>query len=188
MAQVPWEILKERQLEGGEVTRRLASLVKASTKALRGASSAVLHSLQQLQALVAGLDGRPDTAQIWEANVMGTVQLLPCQLGIQECGARLFLMHFTLRYVPELCGIWLGYRRLRLADGAAFIPEAEPRGVLVFQVMLDVLLFKPAKGALLCKPRASALRHQTGKGLQTTAQLPRRNEQKAATFFPTLHA
>lgn len=53
------------------------------------------------------------------------------------------------RFVPELEGIFVSFRKVRATDDKAFSYDAEGLGILVFKIDLEILVFSPRAGTIL---------------------------------------
>ncbi|KFH12422.1 DNA-directed RNA polymerase I RPA43 [Toxoplasma gondii VAND] len=91
----------------------------------------------------------------------GMIQLLPRHLGNVKLGIQLYLLNFLLKYLPEFNGVWLAVDAIRVLQPKSrlggvlsplgyMIPDADTGGgVMLFEVELDCLVFKPKTNAML---------------------------------------
>eukprot|EP00922_Rhytidocystis_sp_ex-Travisia-forbesii_P032261 GHVS01047976.1.p1 GENE.GHVS01047976.1~~GHVS01047976.1.p1 ORF type:complete len:355 (+),score=62.70 GHVS01047976.1:84-1148(+) len=82
--------------------------------------------------------------------VRGLVQLHPCYLDTALIGCRAYLHRFLLSYLPELSGVWVASGRLRLLDdGKGCTADASEWGFLIFRVVVELLVLRPAVGGYM---------------------------------------
>ncbi|PHJ25482.1 dna-directed rna polymerase i rpa43 [Cystoisospora suis] len=100
----------------------------------------------------------------------GMVQLLPRHLNNIRLGMYLFLLNFLLKYLPELNGVWLSFHRIKILQPRSYqgshlshcsnrmgssslgymIPDTNTGGgVMLLQVEIECLVFKPRTNAML---------------------------------------
>ncbi|KEP65513.1 UNVERIFIED_CONTAM: DNA-directed RNA polymerase I RPA43 [Hammondia hammondi] len=154
-------------IEQSEVVRQLHS-VRAAVK-----QSQRLFSSRKTTASGLRHDGRdrsdeanrhPDDLRRSVFHVIrakGMIQLLPRHLGNVKLGIQLYLLNFLLKYLPEFNGVWLAVDGIRVLQPKSrlggvlsplgyMIPDADTGGgVMLFEVELDCLVFKPKTNAML---------------------------------------
>lgn len=88
-----------------------------------------------------------------KCHIRGLAQLWPMYISYPAYGTMQYLNdNFTLKYVPELNGVVLAFRKISCASDPgieAFSYESEPSGVVVFNFGIEAMLFSPQAGHVL---------------------------------------
>ncbi|CBZ55916.1 conserved hypothetical protein [Neospora caninum Liverpool] len=159
-------------IEQSEVVRQLRSVQASVTRSQRLFSSRKTGGGSESK--LRGDEGRRDRADgagghagdlrrsvFHVVRAKGMIQLLPRHLGNVKLGIQLYLLNFLLKYLPEFNGVWLAVDGIRVLQPKSrlggvlcplgyMVPDADTGGgVMLFEVELDCLVFKPKTNAML---------------------------------------
>ncbi|KAF8821538.1 Dna-directed Rna polymerase I RPA43 [Cardiosporidium cionae] len=147
MAQIPWETLSAGLLSLNDAVFILQNCTADLSRNL-GPAECQSISLQ-LRQIIESLNETHFGEHFYKILAKGTVQLLPCYLNRVSAGIRSYLSNFLLRFVPEFNGIWLGYGKIDVLDSLGYTPESESWGIVVFDIIVECLVFRPSIGSFV---------------------------------------
>ncbi|KAL7067801.1 RNA polymerase Rpb7, N-terminal domain-containing protein [Cryptosporidium serpentis] len=179
MYQIPWNILESSSISNktayhivGKCMRSLEKIDSTYSMSIDNTygSSKVSQDIiklasEQLKAIRKGfryLESH-ENACFELLRVSGSVQLLPSSLSNIESSVSQYLSCFLFHYVAEFYGVWLSFHKLEIKSKIGYIPENEPSGSFLLNIVFKALVFKPKMGEILvCKVAYISPSHISG--------------------------
>eukprot|EP00923_Selenidium_pygospionis_P050740 GHVN01087852.1.p1 GENE.GHVN01087852.1~~GHVN01087852.1.p1 ORF type:complete len:160 (+),score=5.91 GHVN01087852.1:70-549(+) len=148
MAQVPWTIIRARETTVEDAERVLRKCSRDLSKKLdTSITRDVISRLDSLSNTLSETSSMESCLQL--VKIRALVQMLPCYMGCVSSGIRAYLIPYFFRYVPEIEGVFIGYKKLKRLDDYAFLPEGGLWGSFVFDLEVETLALKPTKGSTM---------------------------------------